>query len=114
MLHDDDEDTATSQKLLEHRARTIYEAYPRRIAPVAARKAIVRVLEKRTINHKELLAAVQRYAKEVELNLASGVLASMYFVPYPATWFNRGSWDDKPDPKARQQRIEAPEEKYGC
>lgn len=114
MLHDDDEDTETSQKFYEHRARLIYEAYPRRVAPVAARKAIVRVLKKKTIGHEELLAAVKRYAKDIEQELASGVLGSMYFVPHPTTWFNQGRWDDEPDPKARGQRLEAPDGKYGC
>lgn len=108
------EDTATPQKLLEHRARLIYEAYPRKIGPVGARAAIVRILKKGTIGHKELLAAVQRYAEEVERKLASGVLKSMYFVPHPRRWFNEGRWNDEPDPKARGQRIEAPDGKYDC
>lgn len=109
MLHDGDEDIddiKTTQKLLERRARAIYNAYPRKIGPAGARKVIVRILKKGTIGHAELLAAVQRYAKEVEQQLASGVLKAMWFVPHPRRWFNEGRWNDEPDPEARPRRIQ--------
>ena len=108
------ENNETPQKLLEYHARLIYEAYPRKVAPVAAKRAIVRILKKRTIGHAELLAAVQRYAKWVEQTLGMPILESMNFVPYPATWFNDGRWDDEPDPPSRPRRIQAPDGKYEC
>ena len=114
MLHNDDEDTVTPQKLHEHRANLIYAAYPRKIGPAGAKKAIVRILKKGTIGHKELLAAVQRYAKDVEQKLGTPVLESMYFVPHPRRWFNEGRWNDEPDPEASPQRLQAPKGKYGC
>lgn len=74
---------------------SIYAAYPRRVAKQAALKAIAHALAlitKRNGVHDPaawLLARTQAYA-------ASRASEDQKFTPYPATWFNRGSYDDDP------------------
>ena len=68
----------------------IYLAYPRRVARANAEKAISKALGAKT--HAELLTATQAYAEAVK----TWPEADRRFVPHPATWFNRGSYDDDP------------------
>lgn len=63
----------------------IYQAYPRKISPGDARKAIRKALA--AVSFDELLEAVKAYAKSVNGS-------DRKFVPYPATWFNRERWND--------------------
>ena len=63
----------------------IYDAYPRKVGKSEAEKAIKKALAKK--DHPELLEATQAFAQAV-----NG--ADKKFVPYPSTWFNRGSYDD--------------------
>jgi len=69
----------------------IYAAYPRKEAPRDAKKAIAKVL-KEGKSGDELLAITARYAAAV----ATWPKGDEKFIPYPATWFNRGSYDDDP------------------
>jgi hypothetical protein len=70
----------------------IYKAYPRKVAPKAAKKAIaaaVRDLASRVENPRaHLLARTQEYAKAKRG-------ADKKFIPYPKTWFNQGRYDDE-------------------
>lgn len=73
----------------------IYGAYPRKVAPKKAKKAIVAALA--SVGHVELLRATQAYAAAVakwpdKLRFHDG----RDTVPHPATWFNRGSYADDP------------------
>ena len=69
---------------------TIYRTYPRHVAPQAAFKAIAAALKSKPFEH--LLARTEAYAQAVKLWPPT----DMHFIPHPATWFNRGSYDDDP------------------
>ncbi len=71
-------------------AEAIYAAYPRKVGKKAALGMIAKAL--REVEFARLLERTQAYAKAVE----SWPEADKGFVPYPATWFNRGSYDDDP------------------
>lgn len=68
----------------------IYQAYPYKKAKDEALKAIAATLKK--IPFPDLLPRVQAFAVEIKADVAAGRPWSK--VPYPATWFNRGSWQD--------------------
>lgn len=63
----------------------IYGAYPRKIAKLKALAAIKKAL--RTKKPDFLLDKVQTYATMIKWQ-------SREFIPYPATWFNQGHYDD--------------------
>jgi hypothetical protein len=65
-------------------ADAIYEAYPRKVAPDAAKRAIKAALKK--VGFDELLAAVTEFAASPK--------GQGEFCPHPATWFNEGRWAD--------------------
>lgn len=66
----------------------IYSAYPRKVGRKAAINAIRSALRVKT--PEQLLEAVKAYSEAVDRWPAS----ERNFVPHPATWFNRGSYDD--------------------
>lgn len=70
-----------SQK--DQQIRQLYEAYPRRIHPKPAMKAIGRALKK--LPFPELKAAVEKFAL-----LSQG--KDLDFIAHPATWFNQERW----------------------
>ena len=70
----------------------VYEAYPRKVGKADALKAIARTLKAGAVTADTLLTKVQAYAAAV----ATWPEADRKFVPHPATWFNRGSFDDDP------------------
>lgn len=72
----------------EEEIDTIYKAYPRKKAPDRAKRAIGAALKK--ISYEKLLEAVKLFAESVKDKEAQ-------FIPYPATWFNGGCWDDEQD-----------------
>ncbi len=79
----------------------IYAAYPRRVGRQAALKAIRAAMKVRA--PADILAAVKAYAEAVEKWPASD---RAQFVPHPATWFNRGSYDDDPQTWIRQESTQ--------
>lgn len=82
----------------------IYAAYPRKEAKQDALRAISKAIEANKIARlgggwsgvghfaDYLLARTQAYAAAV----ATWIPDDRKFVPHPATWFNRGSYDDDP------------------
>lgn len=66
---------------------TLYGLYPRHIGKRAAGKAIEHALRLKPFD--DLLLSVQNYARLVSKNGTDP-----QFIPHPATWFNRGSYDD--------------------
>ena len=66
----------------------IYAAYPRKEGRADALRAIKRVLA--TKPKEVILEATQAFAAAV----AKWPPADHQFIPHPATWFNRGSYDD--------------------
>lgn len=65
--------------------RDIYNLYPRKVSPVAAEKAIRKALTIKTPEY--LREAVVAYSKAVKA-------VDKKFIPYPASWFNAGCYDD--------------------
>lgn len=72
-------------------AEDIYAAYPRKVGKQAAVKAINKAA-KRVGSLSELLSCTKAYAAAT----ATWPAADKQFIPHPATWFNRGSYDDDP------------------
>jgi hypothetical protein len=75
----------------------IYAEYPRKVGKVAALKAIRLALIRKSVD--ELLEATKAYAGATKAWPA----ADLQYVPHPATWFNRGSFEDD---RANWNRIE--------
>lgn len=67
----------------------IYKAYPRHVAPDDAMKAIAKARKKKTA--AVLLERTLAYAKAVK-----AAHIEKQFIPYPASWFNAGRYDDDP------------------
>jgi len=66
----------------------IYEAYPKHVGKKDALRAILKVLKE--IPFEELLPRVEKYKKQVfEEN------KEKQYIPYPATWFNGGRYNDE-------------------
>ena len=72
----------------------LYASYPRHMGRGAAIKAIEKSLKK--VPYGRLSAALQAYCRKVE---AEGT--EDQFIPYPATWFNQGRYDDDMTPYPR-------------
>lgn len=87
-------------------AESIYAIYPKKSGRVNAIKAIVKVLKAGTLTELELQGRVRAYAEAVK----RWTREDLQFVPHPATWFNRGNYDDDPTTWAREP---APAEKKG-
>jgi hypothetical protein len=85
-------------------ADTIYAAYPRKVGKQAAIKIIKR-LTFNNISPAWLLERTLAYAKATE----SWSQEDKKYIPHPATWFNRGSYDD--DPK-EWERNSAPASQF--
>jgi len=79
------------------RAEDIYEAYPRKSARTDALKAIAKAIESSGHTIERLLAQTHAYASAT----ARWSENDRRFIPHPATWFNRGSFDDDPATWAR-------------
>ena len=71
-------------------AEDIYAAYPRKVAKKDALRAICNAMK--TAGREKLLASTKLYAAA----MAKCPLEERKFIPHPATWFNRGSYDDDP------------------
>lgn len=69
-------------------AEQIYAAYPRKVARQDALKAISSAMKK--VSAESLLEATNAYAAAV----SKWSPEDRNFVPHPATWFNRGSYQD--------------------
>jgi hypothetical protein len=83
-----------------------WEAYPNKVAKVAAEKAYAKALK--AIPGPDppsvILAGVER--AKASRQWREG------FIPHPATWLNRGSWDDEPaetTPQTPRQAHERPD-----
>jgi len=81
-------------------AEDIYAAYPRKVGKQAAIKAIVKAVRESApagtrgpVKWQALLDKTKAYATAT----ATWALADKQFIPHPATWFNRGSYDDAPE-----------------
>jgi uncharacterized protein YdaU (DUF1376 family) len=99
------EDLGTSPKSLPASApsafaKKFYDAYPRHVDPRAAEKAFAQAVN-RGVPPERIIAAAERFA---EATRRAGT--EKQFIPHPATWLNRGSYDSEdlpaaPTPQAR-------------
>lgn len=75
----------------ERRFKEFYAAYPRKVAPDAARKAF----DKRKVDDSTLALMIAAIAAQgLEAKCKAG---EARFVCHPATWLNEGRWLDEPD-----------------
>lgn len=82
-------------------AEGIYSLYPRKVGRVAALKAITKILsESEPEMELKLAERTAAYAEAVK----RWPIEELQFVPHPATWFNRGSFDDDPATWVRQPK----------
>jgi hypothetical protein len=93
---------------LDDDAERIYNLYPRKIGSAGAIKAITKAI-KDTGNAAAIEAATKSYAKAV----AAWPEDDKKFIPFPSTWFNRGSYEDDPGEWERKpdKRFDAPKQK---
>ncbi len=98
-IMDEEERVARKEKKkasVDDRARQIYQAYPRHIAPEDALVAITKALKKHEAGY--LMDKTSQFAEAVR----SWPSSYRYFqdggdrCPYPATWFNAGRFADDP------------------
>ena len=78
----------SDETVISHEA--IYQAYPKHVGKKAALKAIAQACKTNKPEH--LLERTVSYSKDV----SAWPDTERQFVPYPATWFNRGSYKDDP------------------
>lgn len=72
-----------------------WEAYPRKIGKLAALKVWKRINPAESLLAK-ILTSVEAAKKSAQWRESHG-----RFIPHPATWLNRGGWDDEPELKAK-------------
>lgn len=94
-------DTTKSTKTLDEQFDDFWAAYPKRVAKIAARKAWDSA--RRTTDPAVILAGARRYA-------AGPLPEPRKFIPHPATWLARGSWEDEAEPPAQPDRPRVPGE----
>ena len=84
-----------------------WEKYPRKVAKADALKAF-----KRLIGNKQdiewfmsiVMSSLDRWAKNPQWTKDGGK-----FIPYPATWLNRGSWEDSKNGDMKIEKSDKPE-----
>ena len=89
---------------LEQLVKDIYQAYPRKVGPAAAMKAIEKACK--LIDPKELLQAVRDY----EAATSQWPEADRDYIPMPTTWFNQQRWmEDRKEWTRKIPRAQSPE-----
>ncbi len=66
-----------------------WSVYPRRVGKEGAKKAFLKAVKQ--VGADVIVAGARRFAEDPNL-------PEKQFIPHPATWLNRGSWDDEPLP----------------
>lgn len=74
-----------------------WEHYPRKVGKIAALKMFAKASEETPTEW--IIEGARRFASDPNL-------PPVQFIPYPATWLGRGSWEDGPLP----ERIKTPDE----
>ena len=84
-----------------------WSLYPRKVQKRHAFKAYWAALK--VASHKEILAGL-------EAHIDRRVWTDKEFIPYPATWLNRGGWeiDDEPAAKREGPKAEPKKDNRGC
>jgi len=79
-----------AKAFVDLQAESIYKAYPRKVARKAALKAIRTALRSKPA--ADLLEKTKAFADAMSRRYGS----DKQFIPYPATWFNEGRFEDDP------------------
>lgn len=78
---------------LEVTFKEFWDVYPRKVGKAAALRAFRKALKQ--VDAQVILEGARRFAEDPNL-------PQKQFIPHPATWLNRGSWDDEPLPQREQ------------
>lgn len=65
-----------------------YARYPRKVGKGSARKAYAKAI--RAVSHDDIMFGLSQQLPGMEAT-------DKQFIPHPATWLNRESWDDEPE-----------------
>jgi len=68
---------------------SFWSLYPRKVGKESARKAFLKAAKK--TNPQTIVDCTENFAKDPNLPFPE-------FIPHPATWLNRGGWEDEPYP----------------
>ena len=103
---------SSNRRPTESDIQKIYRLYPRKRAPIAAKKAIrkaVSVVMNGDADHPAIPAeeSLDYLAGRVSLYAACVQGCARNYVPYPASWFNSGAfWDDEDDWKEQIKKSD--------
>lgn len=78
-----------------------WELYPKKVGKIDAKKAWRKIKQPQTIMPK-IIAAIETQTRSSQWKKDNG-----QFVPNPATWLNRGSWDDELETTSEEQNRNA-------
>lgn len=73
-------------------AMDVYNAYPRKVGKAAALKAIEKASRLADVSYEHLLERARAYRDAT----ATWPKEDRQYIPHPATWFTRASYDDDP------------------
>lgn len=85
------------QAELEEAFEEFWNAYPRKVEKIAARKAFIKQAE--TVTPGVITAGARRMANDPNL-------PPKQYIPYPASWLNAGGWDSEPYPERERTKEE--------
>jgi hypothetical protein len=86
-------ETVNIRSKIEHLFDNFWNTYPRKVGKDSAKRAFVKAAK--TVDANVILKGAARLAQDPNL-------PDPQYVPYPATWINRGGWDDEPYPATAQ------------
>lgn len=78
---------------IAHFFENFYRVYPRKVGKQDAKKAFKNALNVTSVD--DIMAGVIRYANDPNLPI------DKTWIPYPATWLNKGKWDDEALPERK-------------
>jgi len=82
-------------------ALTIYASYPRKMARIAAIKAITKAISEVMHTYRLTEFAAKQYLLERTKMFAETTaqwnVKDKQFIPYPATWYNHGNYSEDPE-----------------
>ena len=86
--HPIESDRYKNKKILNYSFAKWWEAYPRKVSKLSAKKAFARIVSKGIATEEQLLAGAKAYAVKVEGTDSS-------YISHPDTWLNKGRWEDE-------------------
>lgn len=84
----------------QNKFEEFWNLYPRKVGKQEAAKAFAKAIK--SVPFIQILVGVQRFAADPNK-------PEMTFLPYPATWLNRGGWSDEPYPERKKTAEELAE-----